>query len=86
MTRTREISERIAKVKGWKLNPNNNEVQEILNGLNKNKETKGNYYCPCKVVTGDPGVDKDIICPCKNSQNEINQMGHCHCGLFHESK
>ncbi len=83
MSRTLEIAERIAKVKGWKVNPDKKAAQEIIDGLNRNKETKGKYYCPCKIVTGDPEVDKDIICPCKDAQKEIDEMGHCHCGLFY---
>jgi ferredoxin-thioredoxin reductase catalytic chain len=86
MSRTLETAEKIAKVKGWKVNPDKKAAQEITDGLNKNKETKGAYYCPCKVVTGDKEVDKAIICPCKNSQNEIDEMGHCHCGLFFGEK
>ena len=84
MSRTLEIAERIAQTKGWKVNPDRKYAQEIIDGLNQNKNTKGKYYCPCKVVTGDLERDKDIICPCKDSQKEINEMGHCHCNLFHE--
>lgn len=86
MSRTLEISEKIAKTKGWKVNPSKEEAQTVVDGLNKNKETRGAYYCPCKLVTGDSEVDKAIICPCRDSQKEIDQMGHCHCGLFYENK
>ncbi|MFX1295833.1 MAG: ferredoxin-thioredoxin reductase catalytic domain-containing protein [Promethearchaeota archaeon] len=82
MSRTLEITKKIAKVKGWKVNPDKEYAQAIIDGLNKNKETKGRYYCPCKVCTGDLEKDKDIICPCKESQMEIDSDGHCHCGLF----
>ncbi|NVM54271.1 MAG: ferredoxin:thioredoxin reductase [Candidatus Helarchaeota archaeon] len=84
MGRTLETAEKIANKKGWKVNPDRKAAQEIIDGLNKNKEIKGRYYCPCKLVTGDPEVDKDIICPCKDSQKEIDAMGHCHCGLFYK--
>ncbi len=86
MSRTLEIAEKIAKTKGWKVNPDRDAAQGIIDGLNKNKETKGKYYCPCKVVMGDPEVDKNIICPCKDAQKEIDQTGNCHCTLFFEDK
>ena len=82
MSRTLETAEKIAKVKGWKVNPDKEYAQGIIDGLNRNKELKGKYYCPCKVVTGDPEIDKAIICPCKESQFEIDRDGVCHCGLF----
>ena len=80
--RTVEISQKIADKKGWKLNPNMEEVKVIIDGLNNNKKTKGSFYCPCKVTTGDKQRDAEIICPCKNSQNELNADGFCHCRLF----
>ena len=80
--RTVEISKKIAEKKGWKLNPNMEEVNTIIEGLNRNKKEKGAFYCPCKVTTGDKARDAEIICPCKNSQNEINMDGFCHCRLF----
>lgn len=82
MSRTLDIAEKIAETKGWKVNPDKKAAQEIIDGLNNNKNTKGAYYCPCKVVMGDPEKDKTIICPCKDSQKEINETGHCHCVLF----
>ena len=82
MSRTLEIAEKIAEKKGWKVNPDKSYAQMIIDGLNKNKEQKGKYYCPCKVTTDNPEVDKEIICPCKDSQAEIDKDGHCHCRLF----
>lgn len=82
MSRTLETAEKIAKIKGWKVNPDKKLAQEIIDGLNKNKELKGKYYCPCKVAIGDPEIDKAIICPCKDSPMEVARDGRCHCGLF----
>ena len=82
MPRTLETAEKIAKTKGWKVNPNKEIAQTIIDGLNKNKETKGRYYCPCKVTTGDPSVDKDIICPCQYREADVEEYGSCYCNLY----
>ncbi|NHI93492.1 MAG: ferredoxin:thioredoxin reductase [Candidatus Lokiarchaeota archaeon] len=83
--RTVEISKKIAKVKGWKLNPDMERVEFVIKGLNKNKKEKGYFYCPCKIVFGDIEKDKRIICPCQDSQMEIDRDGHCHCELFYKA-
>ena len=82
MSWTIEKAEKVAEKKGWKVNPDKKYAQEIIEGLNKNKEKKGKAFCPCRVVTGDPEEDKKIICPCIYSPMEILQDGKCHCGLY----
>jgi ferredoxin-thioredoxin reductase catalytic chain len=66
----------------YRLNPNKNIVKAIIGGLLRNKEKKGELYCPCRIVSGDKEKDKDIICPCIFHKKEIEEMGHCHCFLF----
>lgn len=67
----------IADKNAWKINPNKKVVESVLRGQNKAKVEKGEYYCPCKIKKIE-----ENICPCKNSQNEIDKDGHCHCNLF----
>ena len=62
----------------WKMNPSRDFVQAIVKGLIKNKHEHGEYYCPCKVVTGDKEKDADIICMCKDAR----ERGECLCKLF----
>ena len=76
------ILEKIAEKRNWKLNPDNEMVKIVLEGLNKNREKYGFFYCPCRVVVGDKEKDKDKICPCKWSKEEIEKDGHCHCILY----
>ncbi|OYT42566.1 MAG: ferredoxin:thioredoxin reductase [Candidatus Aenigmarchaeota archaeon ex4484_56] len=78
----RKLSEKYAKSKGFKLNPNEQIVDVILEGLLKNEKEYGYRYCPCRPVSGDLDEDRDKICPCKWHKDEIKEMGHCHCNLF----
>lgn len=78
----RKKSEEYAKSKGFKLNPDKKMLNFVLTGLLKNKEKKGDIYCPCRVVTGNKEKDKDIVCPCIFHKQEIKEQGFCKCRLF----
>jgi len=78
----RAILERYAKSQGFQLNPDDKILDVIIQGLLQNEQKLGRRYCPCRAITGDPGQDRKIICPCIYHKNELKQMGHCHCGLF----
>lgn len=67
---------------GLKLNPNEKVVEGIIRGLLRNKEFKGDIYCPCRTVTGNKEEDKKIVCPCIYHKQEVKDLGHCKCNLF----
>lgn len=71
-----------AQKTGIKLNPDKKIVEGVIKGLLKNKEEKGELYCPCRIITGDKEKDKEIICPCVFHKKEIKSEGHCKCLLF----
>jgi len=77
-----KITEAIAKAKGWKVNPNPYLRNMLIVGLIKNKG-----FCPCK-----PQKVNEHLCPCqpskffKGAEKEIEETGHCHCGLFFDQK
>lgn len=80
--KVRIFAERYAEKAGYALNPDEEELDMVLEGLARNKETYGKQYCPCRPVTGDPEEDQPKICPCKWHEDEIAEDGHCHCMLF----
>ena len=57
-------------------------VATVLKGLIKRHETKGDDYCPCRVVSGDPEKDRKIVCPCVFMADDIERTGKCLCSLF----
>jgi ferredoxin-thioredoxin reductase catalytic chain len=77
-----EEYEEYAKKKDFILNPNSKFVEVIINGLIKNEIEKGERYCPCRRITGNKEEDKKIICPCVYHEDEIKELGKCHCMLF----
>lgn len=68
--------------KDFRFNPQEKAVMGLVGAMVKRRETHGEYYCPCRVVTGDPEQDKKIICPCYYHTFELERDGHCHCWLF----
>lgn len=80
-----ELKEKLqdyADSQNFKLNPNEKVLMGIIRGLLRNKQFKGDIYCPCRVVTGNKEEDKRIVCPCIYHKDEIKQMNHCKCTLF----
>ncbi|MDP3996005.1 MAG: ferredoxin-thioredoxin reductase catalytic domain-containing protein [bacterium] len=71
-----------AKEKGFRLNLNREVVERIVKGLLENEKKYGKRYCPCRRVSGDSEKDDKIICPCHYHLKEIEEIGHCLCGLF----
>jgi ferredoxin-thioredoxin reductase catalytic subunit len=71
-----------ADSKNFKLNENEKTLEGIIRGLLRNKQFKGDIYCPCRVVTGDKEKDKEIVCPCVFHRGEIELQGKCKCTLF----
>lgn len=76
--------EKIAKVKGWHLNPDIRERDYLITALVWNKINKGKQYCPCKVEE-----IPENVCPCravegkyKSSEDMVKESGSCYCGLF----
>jgi len=80
--KTREWLVRYADKKGYILNPDEEILHIVLDGLTRNRNELGHQYCPCRIVTGDKEEDKNIICPCVYHEEEIKTNGSCHCALF----
>ncbi len=78
----KKIAETYAKLKGFKLNPNKEELDMVLKGLAKNREKHKVPYCPCRPIVNDKKEDAKKICPCFWHLKEIEKDGHCLCKLF----
>ena len=71
---------------GCRFNPDRQTVSRLITALARRAHQFGEPYCPCRVMTGDPEKDKDIICPCVYHEEEIAADGICHCFLFCSSE
>jgi ferredoxin-thioredoxin reductase catalytic subunit len=80
-----EIRERTRKhvaESACRLNPDQRLVAALIDGLVRRKVKFGDYYCPCRVVTGNAETDRRNVCPCETHEAEIAETGKCHCGLY----
>jgi len=77
-----EWARKYAKEHRWILNPDQRKLEIVIRGLARNQRKFGERYCPCRLRSGDPEKDRDIICPCIFHADEIAQDGSCHCQLY----
>ena len=67
----------------FELNPDQVHVSAVIDGVIENEKRFGLKYCPCRIRTGDPGKDLELICPCNFTiQDKYKVQGECWCGLF----
>ena len=80
--KAQEFVRKVAKLRGWALNPDEEFLDGVVEGLATNYKRYGYYLCPCRDGSGDRGEDRDIICPCTYCVPDQKEYGHCYCGLF----
>lgn len=71
-----------AKEHGYLLNPDDKKLENVIKGIARNKLRFGEQYCPCRIRSGDKEKDRLIVCPCIFHEEEIKDLGSCHCNLY----
>jgi len=74
--------DKYAAKNGYEVNPNPMMSTNLKIWLSEMEETYGKRLCPCFEPSGDPKLDRAMICPCKFMDDEIEEYGTCHCSLF----
>ncbi|MBS3814980.1 MAG: ferredoxin:thioredoxin reductase [Hadesarchaea archaeon] len=77
-----EYVKNIAESKGYYLCPDESMLEDFVAGLEKNLERHGYPSCPCREASGIKKHDRDIICPCKYCDPDVEEYGMCYCGLY----
>ena len=72
----------VADKQGWKLTPDSDFLDMLVDGLTVNYNRHGYYSCPCRDADGVRERDRDIICPCEYCVPDQEEYGHCYCGLY----
>ncbi|MDO8848982.1 MAG: Rieske 2Fe-2S domain-containing protein [Coriobacteriia bacterium] len=68
---------------GYRFNSDDEFVEAVLTAELGILETAGDVYCPCRIRTGDPKEDAQIVCPCIPFHREqFAAIRKCWCGLF----
>ncbi len=69
----------------FQVNPDQERVELLLEGMFNNEANHGLKYCPCRLIEKDFAKDIGLICPCNFLVHETYQDkadGECWCGLF----
>jgi len=75
--------ENFTKDNDFKLNPDQEHVDMVVNGVLKNEEKSGLKLCPCRLSDGSRQKNLELICPCNfKTQDTWKTKGMCWCGLF----
>lgn len=78
----RERLKRDAEAGGYYLNPDEEFVRDLVEGLLTNTQRYGYQACPCRLAEGDKEKDLDIICPCDYRDADLVEWGACYCALY----
>ena len=82
MINAEEFARKAAEKNGWALNPDGDFLAAVAKGLEASREAHGYFLCPCREGWGMRDRDRGIICPCDYAGDDIEEYGHCYCGLF----
>ena len=69
----------------FRVNPDRERVDLLLEGMFNNERNHGLKYCPCRMIEKDFERDLALICPCNFLNHDTykdNADGECWCGLF----
>ena len=77
-----ERLKREAEAAGYFLNPDQEFVLSLMEGLQTNEERYGYQSCPCRLAEGIREKDLDIICPCDYRDPDLDDYGACYCALY----
>lgn len=83
--RFREAIEALTKGNEFQVNPDQEKVSTLLDGVQANEARHGLRYCPCRLITKDFNEDSKLVCPCNFLAHETYKglkNGECWCGLF----
>lgn len=77
-----ERMQKDADANGYYICPDQEQLEDLIEGLATNEDRFGYGSCPCRMASGLKTYDSDIICPCEYRDADVNEFGMCFCALF----
>lgn len=81
----REAIEKFSEKREFQVNPDEENIQLLFEGIFNNEKNQGMKYCPCRMIEKDFEKDLKLVCPCNFLIHETFkdiEEGECWCGLF----
>jgi ferredoxin-thioredoxin reductase catalytic chain len=63
---------------GYHLNPEVEFTKDLVRGILTNQKRYGYGNCPCRLASGNPEEDQDIVCPCDYRDADVIEYGSCY--------
>lgn len=77
-----EYVKKDAEENGYHVCPDDELLDNLIEGLVENNNRYGYPSCPCREGAGVKTYDSDIVCPCEYRDADVEEHGMCYCGLF----
>jgi ferredoxin-thioredoxin reductase catalytic subunit len=81
----RKAIEKFAEGNEFQVNPDQEKVETLLEGIFNCEKNHGMKFCPCRLTTKNFEEDLKLVCPCNFRIHETYKHkvdGECWCGLF----
>ncbi|MBN1223538.1 MAG: hypothetical protein JXB23_09830 [Candidatus Aminicenantes bacterium] len=81
----RKAIEKFASNNEFRVNPDKDKVDMLIDGTFNCEKNQGMKFCPCRLITKDFEDDLKLVCPCNFLIHETyknKEDGECWCGLF----
>lgn len=81
----RKAIEKFSEGNQFQVNPDQEKVETLLEGIFNCEKNHGMKYCPCRLITKNFEEDLKLVCPCNFRIHETykdKEDGECWCGLF----
>jgi len=81
----RNAIEKFSEGNQFQVNPDQEKVETLLEGIFNCEKNHGMKYCPCRLITKNSEEDLKLVCPCNFRIHETykdKEDGECWCGLF----
>jgi len=75
-----------ADATGYMLNPDQEILDGIIEGIAINEDRLAYWGCPCRIASGNRMADFDIVCPCEYRDPDLEDYGRCYCALYVNQK
>ncbi len=83
----KEAWEKFTQRNDFMLNPDNEFVDQLAQGVLENEKNHGLKLCPCRLRNSTRERDLELLCPCNfKAQEKWGKKGECWCGLFVKRK
>lgn len=77
--------QQFAEKREFQVNPDQERVNTLLEGIFNCEKNHGMKYCPCRLIEKEFEQDLKLVCPCNFLIHETykdKEDGECWCGLF----